>query len=434
MSQVPRRLGPLAICLLLALAAGESGAVEIPSTSVRLTWAAAAGPVSGYVVYVSRNGSSYTEERRISERSVRVYGAVGETLRVQVAAHDADGTVGPRSAASDPIVFVASQTPGQGGDPTTDIDGDGRSDMLVHDGKTKELSALLLQEDGSRVSQLVGEQTGKLAAVGWADADGDGEADVLWRDAKSGHNELWMLDGTVFTRRSLPDQPTGWSVAAFRDLDRDGIADVLWHDATSRQSEVWWLDGTGVASVQSVEAGPANGVLVAVADFDGDGFPDLVWRDAQTGAVEGWQMRDAEPIGIVVLPSVAAKDSVAGVGDLDGDGKEDLVWLSARGKKKYVLVAWFMRGVEHPEVGVALALDGQSLAAVLDADSDGQAEILTKGSSKSKSKSKSKGGRSFSVWSVLPNGTPDANGELWWEIQPGTEISLGKSASLVDED
>jgi hypothetical protein len=387
--------------------------------------------VSGYVVYVSRNGGGFIEERRVAGRGVRVYGELGETLRVRVAAHDAQGAVGPRSAASDPITFVATVPPEAGGDPTTDIDDDGRSDTLVYDGKTRELSALLLQADGSRVVQLIGEQTsGKMAPVGWADVDGDGEADVLWRDAKSGKNELWLLDGIVFTRRALPDQLEGWSIVAFRDFDKDGKADVLWHDAKLRQSEVWWLDGTGLAGEETLDPGPANGSLVGVADFNGDGFPDLVWRDDDTGAVEGWRLVDTQPTGIVVLPSVGTKDSLAGVGDLDGDGNEDLLWLSSRGKKRPVLVAWFMKGLEAPDAGIALDLASLRVVAVLDLDSDGRVEILTSGNSKDKTKSAA----SFGAWRVLPNGTPDANGELWWELEPLPEITLpfSKKAGLVE--
>jgi arylsulfatase A-like enzyme len=308
-----------------------------------------------------------------------------------------------------------------------DVDGDGRSDALAYDDTTRELSALLLQVDGSRVAHVIGSQTGgKPAPVGWADVDGDGRADVLWRDPKTGRNEVWLLRGASFAQLELPAQPKGWAIAALRDFDRDGMADVLWHAEKSGESEVWWLDGLGVVGEQAIDPGPANHAVGGVADFDGDGSPDLLWRDRKTGALQGWRMNDATPVATVALPSVGAKDSLAGVGDLNGDGREDLLWLSSRGKKMPVLVAWFMRGVVPPAVGIALELDGLKLHAVADLDGDERVEILTAPSS-------SKLGIALSAWSVWPHGTPDAAGEIRWRTvsAPAGSLLLSKQTRLV---
>lgn len=85
-------------------------AVDLPgATTATLGWTASAGPVAGYSVYVSRNGSIPTEpEQRVASPRATVTGTLGDALVVWVAAYDAGGQVGPTSPNSDVLRFVAA--------------------------------------------------------------------------------------------------------------------------------------------------------------------------------------------------------------------------------------------------------------------------------------------------------------------------------------
>lgn len=97
----------VAASLVLARAAL---AVDLPgATSATLGWTAASGPVAGYAVYVSRNGSTPSEpEQRVAIPRAAVSGGLGESLIVWVVAYDSSGQVGPASPNSDVLRFVAA--------------------------------------------------------------------------------------------------------------------------------------------------------------------------------------------------------------------------------------------------------------------------------------------------------------------------------------
>jgi hypothetical protein len=108
-----RRAGALAeigLFALLLASAGTALAVDISGpTTARLGWTAASGPVVGYSVFVSRNGSlPVAPEQRVANPSATVSAQVGDSLVVWVEAYDATGNLGPASPSSDTLRFVAA--------------------------------------------------------------------------------------------------------------------------------------------------------------------------------------------------------------------------------------------------------------------------------------------------------------------------------------
>ena len=82
--------------------------------SIQITWQAAAGPVVGYDVYVSVNGSAAGSSISTSDNEVQIAGAEyqrGDALRVQVVAVGADGRRGLPSEVSDAIFFLSPPEP-----------------------------------------------------------------------------------------------------------------------------------------------------------------------------------------------------------------------------------------------------------------------------------------------------------------------------------
>ena len=378
-------------------------------TSVGLSWSPASGPVAGYAVEVSRNESSYQEEARVSNASMRVSGAIGETVRVRVAAFDATGRMGDASPPSDPITFTREATPPpppSPGDSGGDLNGDGLTDALAYHTGSGMLSVLLVNRDGTHTWQTIDSPSDpSMRPVGYADVDKDGQADLLWRSAGTGANEIWRMNGASFSVVTLPDQPARFRVAAFRDFSGDGRADALFHDAAAGTSELWTLNGAGQASVLAVDPAPAGMTLAAVADVDGNAAPDLVWQDRETAALEAWRMAGANPMTVFSLPDAPPGALVAGVGDLNGDGAEDLVWSSRR-----LVHVWFMDGMQAPSEGIALSGKKLRVHGVVDVNSDGRAEILI---------ARKKG---FLAYAVNEAHAPGAQGKMKW---PTHAIALG---------
>lgn len=110
----PTFLVRAAAVLLLAavgLAAAPAGAIDVAgTTTARFDWTAASGPVASYAVFVSRNAGGFPAqpEQVVTGTSVTIQGTLNETIVVRVHARDAQNTLGPASADSDPVRFVAA--------------------------------------------------------------------------------------------------------------------------------------------------------------------------------------------------------------------------------------------------------------------------------------------------------------------------------------
>ena len=339
--------------------------VDITGSSVQLSWAPASGPVTGYGVFVSRNGSGPVQEQTVSGTSVSVSAQAGETLTVSVAAHDANWAYGPMSPVSETLNFVASApaptptpTPTPGLSPG-DMDGNGVDDLLWHGTGGGNVTAWLLDTGGALIaSQVLGREPGPdYEVVAVADFDRDGQRDLFWRDPTTGDNLIWLLTGTGVTALSMPSKGTGWAVGGARDFDGDGFADVFWtHDASDR-NRLWIMERGADFIEHVVDNAPTGWELAAVGDWDGDGTGDLLWKSG-SGALEGWLMRGGQVAGSTAFPSVNKPDRVEGVADLDGDGRDDLLWHTRTRYKRrqnvvHRLEVWFMRGLSRPAAEAA---------------------------------------------------------------------------------
>jgi hypothetical protein len=87
----------------LALALAAAGPAAAGPRSAQFQWAAASGPVAGYAVYVSIDGGAPAVYAYVGAPSAVIQVTSGASLSVSTAAYDAQGRMGPRSAASAPI-------------------------------------------------------------------------------------------------------------------------------------------------------------------------------------------------------------------------------------------------------------------------------------------------------------------------------------------
>jgi hypothetical protein len=142
------------------------------------------------------------------------------------------------------------------------------------------------------------------------DVDRDWDKDLLWYNANTGELSAWLLDpdGSVTGTRSLSwrcDNASGcartWKVVGAGDFSGDGRDDLLWHNATSGELSAWVLDGTGTALATlplSRRCGGGMGRVtcsmlwrvVGTDDFNHDGQSDVVWFNRLTGEVNAWHL------------------------------------------------------------------------------------------------------------------------------------------------
>lgn len=389
------RLG-LALGSALALAGPTAAHAVIDLVgreSATFSWSPATGPVTGYSVYVSRNGGPEERQGSVIDRTDEtVYGAYGDSVVVRVAATDATGNEGPLSLPSETVRFVAPPPPPAPGPARRDFDGDGLSDLWLTEPDTGRGQLWSVDADGFELLGDLATLPSSWSIVATLDADGDGSSDLLWRSSGTGRLDLWLVvDGTL-VGGDMVRGPLGpeWQVATAGDFDSDGRGDILlWHPG-SGALELWLMQGTEIAEVVPWASGPSGEWTSAGGgDYDGDGLHDVLWRHPNEGRLEAWLVRsprDVEQVvfddaldpgwtvegsgdadgdgddevllrhrawarleareldgGVVVFPSPPDEDELAGLGDFDGDGRLDLLW----------------RVGESDEFRVALSSDGE---------------------------------------------------------------------------
>lgn len=295
----------------------------------------------------------------------------------------------------------------------SDLDGDGRSDVLLRDGASGAVTATFRDASGAVVATrpLGGGTDWEIVAA--ADFGGDGIADLLWRHVPSGVTVLWQLaaSGGVTQQRTLGGDAR-WRVAAAGDYDGDGREDLLWRDGATGSIVVWLMNGSAVrasAAIADRADGPVrpddpSWTILQVAngyDADGDGLGDVLWRNTATGSTALWHMNGTRAPSSASLGGDAVWRLV-GAADIDADGRGDLLWKNVSGGG---VAAWLMADTRYrasaPIPGSAAAL----FVVAYDVNGDGTADTVWADRRTGASSVRlSRGFASLGTWVASPSG------------------------------
>lgn len=220
-------------------------------------------------------------------------------------------------------------------DAHNDLNGDGRSDVLLRDATGKVTNWLSNDKGGfvSNSDNLFAGVPTDWKIVGTGDFNGDGREDILWRH-DGGVLTDWLANSTggydANSGNLFASVPTDWHVVGTGDFNGDGKSDILWRNDSGALTD--WL-GTSTGGFTANDANvlasvPTDWKVVGTGDFNGDGLVDILWRH-DSGAVTNWLGTAAG--GFIandanVLASVPNDWKVAGTGDFNGDGLTDILW------------------------------------------------------------------------------------------------------------
>jgi hypothetical protein len=287
--------------------------IEVRAGSITMAWARSSGPVTAYLVWVSRNGGSFRAETVTFEPRVELEGAAGERVRVTVAALGrARGRPlqGPTSPASAEVRFVA-KAPGGGGSGSggsgsggSDGDGGGRpgSGSGGAGGGDAGLELPVYVPKRLLKTEIVWE------VLDTGDFFGDGDDDLLLRVGGRGVFALELVEGKSWGLRLVT-----WPAAGAARGPHDGDRDTILVHGPDGALQGWAMDARVPERRWALP--PSLGPQYAAGDFDGNGVEE-VFPLHLLGLYE--------PGGGAHLPTLP--DSLRlGVVDAEGDGRDDLV-------------------------------------------------------------------------------------------------------------
>ncbi len=266
---------------------------------------------------------------------------------------------------------------------TLDLDGDGLPEVVTSDGATNEIALFpnlgggelgpgVVVSDFFEIDNPVGPHP--------ADLDGDGRTDLLVR-AVVPSRLLWKrnLGGTFAPAEELVPMPARPDVLETGDLDGDGDIDLL--VASTDDDSVGWhenLDGLGdlapVVHLSTSTLGPRG---LAIGDVDADGDLDVAAVSVTDDTIAWFENTDgAGDFSFEKLVSTAYEDPRnVRIADVDGDGDGDLLVTTPQ-------LRWF--GNADGEGGawtahlIAASTPWRSLAPA-DVDGDGDTDLLAAG-------------------------------------------------------
>lgn len=355
-----------------------------------------------------------------------------QTRRALIAALLACGV---STAAAEAIPFGAPETIAAIDDITAiapaDIDGDGRTDLVVAEYRGVGNGELLWLENttGGWVRHSVA-LADLLADVAVGDVDGDGTLDVV-ASSPDVSAVRWFAndngDGSTWTSRAVAGAAAGVEGIELGDIDRDGRMDVVGALTGVGELRLWrqtpgglWqerLIGTGATGIRDIALGdididgridvvglvPGAGQIrwwsnppdpntapnwtnqfiglaedpvgLQVADFDLDGAPDVLAASRSLGFVGFWRNDGAGTGGNWQRNNLGSIDKPNDllVTDLDRDGDSDVV-IGSGGAGG---LAWLdnQREAGYALREISTTIAGTMLAAV-DVEPDGDVEFV----------------------------------------------------------
>jgi len=348
--------------------------ISVQGTNATLRWSPAAGPVSGYIVSVSRNGGTMHDEVMVTSNQVTIAGKPGDLVQIAVRAWgypDGQGPdYGPSSESSEPIRFtgvssvsavLAMECQACGTFAIVDTGGSfsvstvyptggswelvgteqfvpGRLQALLHERNT---GALWIGDVGpNSVTPYASQSDPSFSRFEVArpyDLDGDGAAEIVMHDEASGLVEIWGMVNGALVRRTQWAGPIGWHLFAVSDLDGD--AGDLWFDAHNGLVAVARFQNLAFAGSYILAAPSSDATPVDVSDYDGDGMADVLWRDDSgvmtiTSRYGNWSQTPQ------IVPGQPGDQSLVPVGSADFDGRRGSEILLQNLTTGQIGVAW----------------------------------------------------------------------------------------------
>lgn len=219
-----------------------------------------------------------------------------------------------------------------------DLNGDGRTDVVLEGFTNTTLIVMLAQPDGTLLASEITSGNVQATSIGVGDLDEDGSLDILVGSAGwDGFAFYRGLGGGAFLwppSSYLRSGANSSAAASIEDLDKDGHLDLITADRNANVITLVSGNGGGTFKTAVNLSTDAQPVRLALADFNGDGREDIL--TLCSGGVSGPDFLTNTSIDLLLSTAPGQQDRfwsysapfgpmVLAVADMNGDGKADLI-------------------------------------------------------------------------------------------------------------
>jgi hypothetical protein len=243
-----------------------------------------------------------------------------------------------------------------------DLSGDGQTDILWHNGATGATQVWYMHGKTMFDQAPVDPRYSVPDSSGWrlvgtGDLDYDGNTDLLWHNGATGASVVWYMVGATM-RDQAPIDPrypvldsSGWRFAGTADFNADRKVDLIWHNGVTGATVVWFMNGTKMVSQMQVDPrypvpDSSGWRFAGTGDFNYDGLDEIVWHNGVTGATQIWfmfaptmEMVDQVQVDPRYLVPDSTGFALMGIADFNRDQKVDILWHNG---KTGVTQVWYM--------------------------------------------------------------------------------------------
>jgi peptidyl-Asp metalloendopeptidase len=260
------------------------------------------------------------------------------------------------------------------GRPRNDINGDGTSDLLWHNGG----ALSFWQMTNGNVTSTGGQVTpATYLQIATGDFDGNGVTDLLWRDR--GNLRVWLKSATGgFSEAGLGSYPVGWQLVGSGDVNGDSRDDLVWQQGATVAT--WLMNGAAFSAAGASISVPAGATAVVMGDFTCDGRADILWRNAGN-ELAVWRSGGGTSTVTFTAQIIAAFPNgwaSRGSGDFNGDGCQDLAWFNGSVLSYWLLTADTNGTVSISGTGGRAIPAGATLISLLDVTGNSQVDAIVR--------------------------------------------------------